>query len=181
MLLDLDFTYKNTIRYILINKLGIKNTHKIPIIKKLLFYFLFKKLEDLNSIQIFNTFYLFKYFLGWNAFFSKTKSYFSLNKWYYNLNVKIILDDTKEILYIYSYLLNNIWAKIDKNYIKKGILMKNINIYYLIMKDINRFSELKINLGLFYLNKPLITLIYVKGCNKKDKIGAIILFKNMKL
>jgi hypothetical protein len=83
MLLNLDllFTYKNSFRYILINKLGnIYNIYNIPKIRKIIFYFSFNKLEDLDDVQIYNSFYLLKFFLGHNAFFTKNKSFFLLGK-----------------------------------------------------------------------------------------------------
>jgi len=83
MLLNINllFTYKNTIRYILINKLGnISSLYDIPKIKKIIFYFSFNKLEDKDEVQIFNSFYLLKFFLGRNAFFTKNKSFFLLGK-----------------------------------------------------------------------------------------------------
>jgi hypothetical protein len=83
MILNLDFlfTYKYTLRFLLINKLNsINNTYNIPKIKKLIFYFSLKKLIDIDDIQIYNNFYLLKFFLGKNAFISKNKSYFLLGK-----------------------------------------------------------------------------------------------------
>jgi hypothetical protein len=80
-LIDFLFTYKYTLRFLFINKLGnIKNTLNIPKIKKLIYFFSLKNLEDIDSVQIYNNFYLFKFFLGRNAFFSKTKSFFLLGK-----------------------------------------------------------------------------------------------------
>lgn len=79
--LDLFFTYKYTLRFILIQKLGNKyNTYTIPDISKLIFYFSLNKLEDLDSIEIYNYFYLFNHFFGRKAYLSKTKSQFSLGK-----------------------------------------------------------------------------------------------------
>jgi hypothetical protein len=80
-IIDLNFTYKNIIRLILINKYGLLiNTFNIPKIKKIIYFFCFKKLEDMDEVQIFNSFYLFKFFLGRNAFFSKNKSFYFLGK-----------------------------------------------------------------------------------------------------
>jgi hypothetical protein len=79
--IDFFFTYKYTLRFLLINKLGsINNTYNIPKIKKLIFYFSLKKLIDLDDVQIYNNFYLLKFFLGKNAFMSKNKNYFLLGK-----------------------------------------------------------------------------------------------------
>jgi hypothetical protein len=80
-ILDYYFTYKNTLRFLLISKLGnIKNTNNIPNIKKIIYYFYFKKLENLDDVELYNCFYLFKFFLGKKAFFTKTISFYSLGK-----------------------------------------------------------------------------------------------------
>jgi hypothetical protein len=78
---DLFFSYKYTLRFMLINKYGdISNTYNLPKINKLLFFFSFKKLEDLDDVELYNCFYLFKFFFGRNAYFSKTKSSYFLGK-----------------------------------------------------------------------------------------------------
>jgi hypothetical protein len=79
--LDYYFNYKNTYRFLLISKLGnIKNTYNIPKIKKVTFFFYFNKIEDLDDLQLYNSFYFFKFFLGKKAFFTKTYSIYSLGK-----------------------------------------------------------------------------------------------------
>jgi len=78
---DLFFTYKYTIRYLLSHKLiNNFNTYTIPNISKIIIYFSLKKFEDLDSVEIYNYFYLFRQFFGRKAFLSKTKSQFSLGK-----------------------------------------------------------------------------------------------------
>jgi hypothetical protein len=79
--LDYHFTYKHTTRLLLLHKLNYKNnTYNLPIINKLIFFFALRKLEDLDSAEIYNYLYLFKYFFGKNAFLTKNKSYFVLGK-----------------------------------------------------------------------------------------------------
>lgn len=79
--IDLFFTYKYTLRFLLIQKLGYKyNTYTLPNISNLIFYFSIKKLEDIDNIEIYNYFYLFKQFFGRKAFLSKIKSNYSLGK-----------------------------------------------------------------------------------------------------
>lgn len=184
LIIDLSFTYKNNIRYLIINKLGlIKNTYDNLFIRKLLFFFYFTKLEDLDSSELFNMFYLLKYFFGWNAFFSKTKMKFSLNKWYYSLNIRFILNKDKDIHKILFVILNNILCKMDKSFIKNGIFSKKYNIFYYTLNDLSRFSELKTNLGLIYLNKPLNILIYLNKDYSKDKLinnNNILLLTSLK-
>lgn len=82
---DYYFTYKNNLRFLLIQKLNkINNSYNLPKLHKLIFYFFFKKLEDLNNVELYNSFYLFKYFFGRKVFFTKTFSFYSLGKYYYN-------------------------------------------------------------------------------------------------
>jgi hypothetical protein len=79
--LDYHFTYKNTLRFLLLHKLGSSNnTYNLPSINKLIFFFSLRKLEDLDSSEVYNYLYLFKYFFGKNAFLTKNKSYFVLGK-----------------------------------------------------------------------------------------------------
>lgn len=178
--LDLLFTYKYTLRFLLINKLGcIYNTYNLPKINKIIFYFIFKKLEDLDDVQIYNSFYLFKFFFGRNAFFSKNKTYFYLGKWYYNFNVQLIVNNYKEIYFLFYYFINNILVNIEKIFIKKGFYSKHLNIFYFIIKDINIFSEIKTNLGLFNLKTALNFNIYILGGDYHTT--TTLLLKNFKL
>jgi len=173
---DLFFTYKYTLRFILINKYGtLLNTYNIPKINKLLFFFSFKKLEDLDDIELYNCFYLFKFFFGRNAFFSKTKSSYFLGKWYYNMNVQLILNKNFDIHYILYYYLNNIIYNIDKTFFKKGFFGKNMNIFFFLVKDVNVFSELKTNLGLFNLQQPLNLNIYLTGCDNNKNLNKLFI------
>jgi hypothetical protein len=78
---DLHFVYKYNIRHILINKLGyIKNEINIPFIKKLIFLINIKNIENIDERQIYNYFYLFKFFLGRKSYISKNKKIYHLGK-----------------------------------------------------------------------------------------------------
>src|SRR3954464_4301455 len=95
---DLYFSYKYNFRYILINKFNnIKNIYNIFYINKALFYFIFNKLEDIDKVELYNSIYLFKFFLGQNSFFNKTNKFFSLGIWYFNINIQILINNKKEI------------------------------------------------------------------------------------
>jgi len=78
MIVDSYFSYKYITRYKLINKLGLTNIFDIPKILKLMLFFNLTKIEDINDTQFFNYFYLIKFFLGKNAYFSKTNKYYLL-------------------------------------------------------------------------------------------------------
>lgn len=177
--IDFFFTYRYTLRFLLLNKLGnIVNIYEIPKIKKIIFLFSLKKLEELDDVQIYNSFYFFKFFLGRNAFFSKTKSSFSLGKWHYNLNIQLILNDQKGIYSLFFYFLNNVFFIIEKSFLKKGFFSKKLNIFYYIIKDMNFFSEIKNNLGLFNLKSALILNIYILGADFKK---SNLFLKNLKV
>jgi hypothetical protein len=72
------FNYKYVIRFILLGKLRINNTYFIPCFKKLIYYFNIIKIEDINDIQLYNYFYLIKYFFGRNLYFNKIKKNYLL-------------------------------------------------------------------------------------------------------
>jgi hypothetical protein len=79
--LDYNFTYKNSIKLLVLLKLNPKNfntVYSIPYLSKLNFFFSLSKSTDKDNISIYNYFYLFKFFFGKNAFLSKYKSYFNL-------------------------------------------------------------------------------------------------------
>jgi hypothetical protein len=77
--MDLYFVYKYNLRNILINKIGYyNNSYQIPNINKLILFFSLKKLDDLDDVQIYNYFYLFKFFFGKKAYFTKIKKFFYL-------------------------------------------------------------------------------------------------------
>ena len=136
------------------------------------------KIEDLDSIEIYNYLYLFKQFFGRKAFLSKIKTQFKLGKWYYNFNINLILNKSKDIYTLLFFFSNNILINIDKSLIKKGFLSKKLNIFYFIIQDINIFSEIKTNLGLFNLKKFLNINIFFVGL---DYQGSKIYLNNIKI
>lgn len=178
MLVDSFFTYRYSLRFLLIHKLGyLNNTFNVPNMQKIFFFFNINKLEDIDEVQLYNNFYLFKFFLGKNAFFSKTKKYFSLGTWYYSFYVQLIIKSNKDI-YLSLYLLfNNIFINIEKNMLKFGLLNKNLNLFFILAKDLNIYSELKTNLGLFNIKRPLNIRLFFSGCDYK---ASKILLNNLK-
>jgi hypothetical protein len=166
--IDLYFTYKYTLRFLLLQKLNSNNTYNLPKIQKLKFYFLLRKIEDLDSPEIYNYLYLFRYFFGKNAYLAKNKSYFVLGKWYYNFNVNMILNNIKDISYVLFFFFNDIIKNIDPSFIKKGFFSKKLNVFFFAIKDMNVFSEMKTNVGLFNLKKALNLHIYCLGINTEN-------------
>jgi hypothetical protein len=177
MLIDFNFLYKYSIRKILINKISvIKNTLEISDIKKINLLFNLKKLEDIDDTQLYNNFFLIKFFFGKIAYFSKTKKYFLLGTWYYNTTVQLILNKKKYIYLILFNVYNNIIINVEKKLINT-FCKKNINVFALVVKDLNIYSELKTNMALFNIKKPLNIKIYFSGKNFKKNI---LLIKNLK-
>lgn len=175
--IDLFFTYKYNLRFLLINKLGyLNNTYNIPSIKKLILYVPLKRLEDIDEVQIYNNFYLFKFFLGRKAYFTKTKKFFSLGKWYYNFNINIIINNNKDIYLLLYYIFNNVFFNVEKNLLNLGFVNKFLNIFFFVNKDINIYSDLKTNLGLFNIKAPLNINLYLLGV---DNISKVIYIKNL--
>jgi|EBPBio282013_DNA_FD.fasta_scaffold03086_6 hypothetical protein len=167
MILNLDFyfSYKYNLRKLLINKLNnSENIHIIPNIKKINLYFNFKKLENLNDIELYNCFYLFKFFLGKKVYFTKTFSFYTLGKYYYNFNIQLIINKNNEIYAISNFLINNILCQLESNVINKQNL-KN-ELLTIKLKNIKVFSEIKTNMALFNLENSMNINIYLLGCAK---------------
>lgn len=79
--MDLYFYNKYIIRHLMMNKLNIlSNTHSIPYIAKLVFSFSLRRIEDIDDVQAYNYIYLFKFFFGKMAFFTRLRSYYNLGK-----------------------------------------------------------------------------------------------------
>lgn len=74
--------------------------------------------------------------------------------------------------------MNDIIFRIERSYISSGILSNELKIFYIIIKDLNIFSEKKTNLGLFALQNNLNIKLF---CTGYDFIGSKILLRSMKL
>jgi len=176
--IDYYFTYKYVLRNLLINKLhSLKNTYSLPYLKKLIIYIPLSNINDLNSREGYNYFYLFKFFFGKRAFINKFKGYNNLGVWTYSLKIQIVLNK-KEIYYSLFFIINDIFSYIDYNHISSGIFSKSFNIFYIVLKDLNIFSEKKTNLGLFNLKSNLNFNIFINGYSTKD---SYILLRTLKL
>jgi len=171
---DLHFIYKYNIRYIIMNKLGsIKNYIKIPYINKLIFLINIKNIENMDERQIYNYFYLFKFFLGRKSYIIKNKKIYHLGKWYYSFNVQIIINN-KDLYYLLYYIYNNILYEIDKSLIKLNFTNRKkikgvYNIFYLINEDNSIYNEYKTNYGLFNLKSPIKIYFYLIGVDEISK------------
>lgn len=177
MLIDSFFNYKYVTRFVLLNKIFHANTYDLPRLKRLNFFFNLSKIEDLNDIQLYNYFYLIKFFFGRSSFFSKIKKYYLLGTWYYNFNVQLFINDNYMIYNLLYYLFNNIVVNVEKNLLYLAIKGEKINIFSLVIKDKNIYSELKTNLGLFNIKKDFRINLYFLGTRLLDNK---LLMKNIK-
>lgn len=75
------------------------------------------------------------------------------------------------------FLYNNILVNVEKNLLSRNIKGKYINIFYIIIKDFNIYSELKTNLGLFNIKRNFNINLYFIGSNIRYNN---ILLKNIK-
>lgn len=175
---DYSFTYKHVLRNLLINKLySLKNTYSVPNIKKMVIYIPISNINDLDLRDAYNYFYLFKFFFGKRAFISKFKGINNLGDWTYSFKIQVVLSK-KEIFHSLFFLINDIFSYIDQNLLSSGIYSKSMNVYYIVLKDLNIFSERKTNLGLFNLNSTLNLNIFLNGCSVKE---SYILLRTLKL
>src|SRR6202000_3069664 len=118
-MLDFFFYYKYIIRFILFLKKSEKKYYFTDIldIKKTIVFFNIQNITDLNSLSISNYYFFFKYFFGKIPFFSSYKYEFKLNINYYNF-VILYNFKKKEIYYIFSFFINDIYFIISKKAIK---------------------------------------------------------------
>ena len=170
---DLLFIYKNNLRYIYIYKCNdLINTYDIPNLKKLIILIPIKNIENIDERQIYNYFYLFKFFLGRKTYITKNKKIYHLGKWYYSFNIQIIINN-KDIYSLLYYLYNNIINEIDKSLIKSLFINKKIENKYIIFSIINEdnsiYNEYKTNYGLFYLKSPIKLYFYMVGLDENSK------------
>lgn len=175
---DYNFFYKNTVRYILFAKLNfLNNTYSLPIVEKLLLFFPITKIEDVDHVQGYNYAYLFKFFFGRRAFFTRQRSFFNLGKWTYSFNVSIIFLGSSIYEHLF-FFINDLLPRIDKPYLNYGIFSKDAKVFYIVIKDLNVFCEKKTNLGLFFLENALNLQLF---CNGLDLYGTKLLLRNLKI
>jgi len=175
---DYNFTYKNVLRNLLINKSNsIQNTYGIGNIDKIIVTIPIIDKEDVDAREGYNYCYLFKFFFGKRAYLSHYESNYHLGVWDYKMKIGLTLRK-KEIYTFLFFYINDVLYKIDKSYISYGLFNKSLNIFYILLKDLNIFSEKKTNLGLFNLKSVFNSHIYLKGCHVED---SYILLKMLKI
>jgi len=149
---DLFFYYKYIVRFFFYNKssyLSNLNCFLIPKFWKVHLFFEILDLIDLDDPKIFNYFYLFRFFFGKKAFYSRYSTRFSLNVLYHNFLVNLVFTK-KEIYFCINFFVNEIFPYLNK---------KNLNINFssneVVIYDMAIFLEKKTNIGLFSLRDSL--------------------------
>jgi hypothetical protein len=176
--IDFNFFYKYSVRSLVMAKYSrIDNIFSIPVISKVVYFFILSRLEDVDDIQSYNFGYLFKYFFGRMAFVSRVKSFFNPGVWSYSFKISMMITG-RDILPNFMFLVTEFVFRADKSFIRSGIFNKDLQIFYIIIKDMNLFSEKKTNLGLFQLYQDLNLHFFFKGI---EYPGATYLLRNMKL
>lgn len=78
----------------------------------------------------------------------------------------------------FFFLLNDILPVLEKTYVLSGVFSKTLQVFYIVIRDLNIFSEKKTNLGLFYLKQNLNLHIFCQG---SDLYSTRLLLRNLKL
>ena len=177
--IDFLFFYKNTLRYLLVNKSNLlTNTFQIQNLNKFVIYIYIKNCEKFNQSEYYNYFYLFRFFFGCRAFFFKYRTFFSLGVWSYNFNIQYIFNK-KYIFDNLYFLLNDFFPfMFVKNLRYKFIRNNKFYLNFITFNDMYLFNEKKTNLGLFFLKQPLF-LRYNTNCSTLD--FSKLLFFNLKI
>lgn len=160
--IDLSFTYRNTLRFLLFNKIGfIFNSFQIPSLTKSVIFFFLNNLTNLQENCIYNYYFFFKFFFGFKAYFcgfSVVKGFLTTQ---YSFKIQIILRK-KDVFGLLHFFSNDIIPALDFFYLFDHNFNKNLTFCYT-LEDLNIFVEKKTSLGLFYLKHPLNFKFYFSG------------------
>ena len=174
---DFLFNYNNVIRFILLHKDLSNNNYLIPNLCKVICYFPLKNLEDLDDVRVYNYFYLFKFFIGFRAFFTGYKCIQGFGQTTYDFRVQIVLKKN-DIFPLLSFFVNDIFPVLDADYYSVNLIKGNLISYHFLLKDMNIFSEKKTNLGLFNLKDDL---NFKFSFNSLKNNSVKLFFSNIKL
>jgi len=118
---DLFFSYKNVFRFILINQLFFFNTNQIPYVERLFFNFKIFNLVDLDDPRSYNYAYLFRFFFGKKANFTKSFFRFHLGVHYYSFNVFCYFFKHYDCFFPLAIFVNDILSKSTSQYFFSGL------------------------------------------------------------
>jgi hypothetical protein len=175
--LDFYFHYKNVLRFLLIQKIGYKNTHLVPELTKIKIYFSVKNLIDLDDLRGSNFFFFLKFFLGRRSFFTNYSTKFSLNVLYHNFNIQTIIKK-REMYFVLNFFFYDLVPFSRKSYSIFNPRKSNSITY--IFKDMNIFLEKKTHTGFLNLKNNLNIRFFNSGYYY-DKKWLFKLFKFRKI
>lgn len=149
------FNYNCTLRFLLLHKLPlVKNIFVLPCLRNLICFFSIKGLEDLSDVRIYNYFYFFKFFFGHKAFFFSYKVNLGFGKTTYDFTIQIALNK-HDLFRNFFFISSDIIYCVDYNYMDYCFYKASFFVFFIVIKDMNIFSEKKTNLGLFNLKNYL--------------------------
>jgi hypothetical protein len=152
---DFFFTYKNVLRYILMNKLDfLYSCFNLPFLEKIILYFFFNKSLSLDYSSFFNYAYLFRFFFGKKAFFTKVNSVYSFSKSFHSFSIQAFFEGKRLFSSIY-FLTNDIFPFVTKSNLRKHYINGFNYLFLVLLFDLNIFPEKKTNSGLFDLRDSL--------------------------
>jgi hypothetical protein len=124
-MIDSFFYYENTVRFILYLKKTKQLYHFTEIlkIKEINVYFNIQNIIDINNLALSNYYFFFKYFFGKIPYFINYKYNFKLNVNYYSFLI-LCNFKKKDLFYVLSFFINDIFALISKNAL---VLKKEFN------------------------------------------------------
>ena len=176
-LVDYNFNYNHILRFMLIHKnSNITNSYIVPKIDKIILYFCLNYIENLDEAFIYNYFYLFRYFFGRRAFFTKSKVLFSLRKYYYTFDIKVLFTK-KEVFFPIAVFLNEFQNILLPEYVGYFSYSPLSSTFVIRLFDLTLFMEKKTNLGLFNLSHCLNFKFFIVGGSFFNHISLLKAFK----
>lgn len=172
---DLYFHYRHITRFLLNSRMAFANSYSFPFLSKLLLFFSLSNLTTLEDASIYNYFYLFRFFLGRQAFISNYRSFYSLRVTYHSFDICVKLRKQRSFFPINFYI----------NDVHRFLSLRGFHCYFLsplcyslILWDTNVFSDRKTNLGLYSLKHPLTYRFFLSN---GDLISSKLFLDTLKL
>jgi hypothetical protein len=161
--MDFFFNYKNVLRYLLINKLEIfYSCFNLPFFEKVVVYFFLYKTMSLDDSSFYNYAYLFRFFFGKRAFFSKNKSVYNFNQSFHSFSIQIFFDGSRDFFSSIFFLVNDIFPFTSRSNVRKKFIVGFNYLFLVSLFDLNIFPEKKTNPGLFFLKDFLRFKFFIK-------------------
>lgn len=174
---DLFFTYKHVLRNCLLNKIGILfNSFKVPFLEKICCFFFVYKTNFINDNRYFNCAYLFRFFFGKTAFFSKIISFYGFSQSFYSFYIQIFFYERGLFSSIY-FLINEVYPCLASSSLKKSFISGYCFLFLVLVLDVNIFLEKKTNPGLFDLKDFLGYKFYVRSDTLEEARFLLSLLK----